>query len=121
VDGFGWAEDINILVVVLSGLFNKHNIIILLETHNRLFPSATSREGPHPQALLRLSPDLHELHIGLLCRFTPRQLTDFLKASQDYRLEEAVQVTSLHYSIAVCLYLSGLQTRGGRPGNTPTL
>uniref|UniRef100_A0A8C7HGY7 VPS8 subunit of CORVET complex n=1 Tax=Oncorhynchus kisutch TaxID=8019 RepID=A0A8C7HGY7_ONCKI len=59
------------------------------------------REGPHPQPLLRLSPDLHELHIGLLCRFTPRQLTDFLKASQDYRLEEAVQVTSLHYSIAV--------------------
>uniref|UniRef100_A0A8C7MJ04 VPS8 subunit of CORVET complex n=1 Tax=Oncorhynchus kisutch TaxID=8019 RepID=A0A8C7MJ04_ONCKI len=79
------------------------------------------REGPHPQPLLRLSPDLHELHIGLLCRFTPRQLTDFLKASQDYRLEEAVQVTSLHYSIAVCLYLSGLQSRGGRPGNISTL
>ncbi|XP_045555494.1 vacuolar protein sorting-associated protein 8 homolog isoform X10 [Salmo salar] len=68
------------------------------------------REGPHPQALLRLSPDLHELHIGLLCRFSPRQLTDFLKASQDYRLEEAIQITEqyqLHEATAYLLEKKG--------------
>ncbi|XP_036401275.1 LOW QUALITY PROTEIN: vacuolar protein sorting-associated protein 8 homolog [Megalops cyprinoides] len=51
------------------------------------------REGPNPQAVLRLSPELHELHLGLLCRFSPLQVTAFLKASQDYRLEEAIQIT----------------------------
>uniref|UniRef100_A0A8C7KIV4 VPS8 subunit of CORVET complex n=1 Tax=Oncorhynchus kisutch TaxID=8019 RepID=A0A8C7KIV4_ONCKI len=89
-------------------------IITRLQTHNRLFPSATSREGPHPQPLLRLSPDLHELHIGLLCRFTPRQLTDFLKASQDYRLEEAVQITEQYQVHEATSYL--LEKKGDSHG-----
>ncbi|XP_071002589.1 vacuolar protein sorting-associated protein 8 homolog isoform X3 [Oncorhynchus clarkii lewisi] len=76
--------------------------------------SATSMEGPHPQALLRLSPDLHELHIGLLCRFTPRQLTDFLKASQDYRLEEAVQITEQYQVHEATSYL--LEKKGDSHG-----
>uniref|UniRef100_A0A6Q2WUX4 RING-type domain-containing protein n=1 Tax=Esox lucius TaxID=8010 RepID=A0A6Q2WUX4_ESOLU len=59
-------------------------------------------EGPHPQALLKLSPDLNELHISLMCRFAPRQLTDFLKSSQEYRLEEAIQVTTL-LCVCVCV------------------
>uniref|UniRef100_A0A8K9XMU1 VPS8 subunit of CORVET complex n=1 Tax=Oncorhynchus mykiss TaxID=8022 RepID=A0A8K9XMU1_ONCMY len=75
---------------------------------------ATSREGPHPQPLLRLSPDLHELHIGLLCRFTPRQLTDFLKASQDYRLEEAVQITEQYQVHEATSYL--LEKKGDSHG-----
>uniref|UniRef100_A0A8K9Y558 VPS8 subunit of CORVET complex n=1 Tax=Oncorhynchus mykiss TaxID=8022 RepID=A0A8K9Y558_ONCMY len=72
------------------------------------------REGPHPQPLLRLSPDLHELHIGLLCRFTPRQLTDFLKASQDYRLEEAVQITEQYQVHEATSYL--LEKKGDSHG-----
>uniref|UniRef100_A0AAZ3RRT8 RING-type domain-containing protein n=1 Tax=Oncorhynchus tshawytscha TaxID=74940 RepID=A0AAZ3RRT8_ONCTS len=72
------------------------------------------REGPHPQPLLRLSPDLHELHIGLLCRFTPRQLPDFLKASQDYRLEEAVQITEQYQVHEATSYL--LEKKGDSHG-----
>ncbi|XP_035266136.1 vacuolar protein sorting-associated protein 8 homolog isoform X1 [Anguilla anguilla] len=68
------------------------------------------REGPNPQAVLRLSPDLHELHVGLLCRFSPRQVVDFLKVSQDYRLEETIQITeqySLHEATAYLLEKKG--------------
>ncbi|XP_034145557.1 vacuolar protein sorting-associated protein 8 homolog isoform X3 [Esox lucius] len=68
------------------------------------------REGPHPQALLKLSPDLNELHISLMCRFAPRQLTDFLKSSQEYRLEEAIQITKqnqLHEATAYLLEKKG--------------
>uniref|UniRef100_A0A6Q2Z9G5 Vacuolar protein sorting-associated protein 8 homolog n=1 Tax=Esox lucius TaxID=8010 RepID=A0A6Q2Z9G5_ESOLU len=67
-------------------------------------------EGPHPQALLKLSPDLNELHISLMCRFAPRQLTDFLKSSQEYRLEEAIQITKqnqLHEATAYLLEKKG--------------
>ncbi|KAI1898316.1 hypothetical protein AGOR_G00071070 [Albula goreensis] len=68
------------------------------------------REGPHPQAVLRLSPDLHELYVGLLCRFSPSNVTDFLRISQDYRLEEAIQITqqhSLHEATAYLLEKKG--------------
>uniref|UniRef100_A0A4W5K385 VPS8 subunit of CORVET complex n=1 Tax=Hucho hucho TaxID=62062 RepID=A0A4W5K385_9TELE len=93
---------------IITRLQDDHLVFQFLRS--LLDQSATSREGPHPQALLRLSPDLHELHIGLLCRFTPRQLTDFLKASQDYRLEEAIQITEqyqLHEATAYLLEKKG--------------
>ncbi|KAJ8385099.1 hypothetical protein AAFF_G00193200 [Aldrovandia affinis] len=63
------------------------------------------REGPHPRAVLRLSPDLHELHVGLLCRFSPCQVTNFLRVSQDYRLEEAIQITEQHRLHQATAYL----------------
>ncbi|XP_045063331.1 vacuolar protein sorting-associated protein 8 homolog isoform X3 [Coregonus clupeaformis] len=93
---------------IITKLHDDHLVFQFLRC--LLDPSATSREGPHPQALLRVSPDLHELHMGLLCRFTPRQLTDFLKVSQDYRLEEAIQITEqyqLHEATAYLLEKKG--------------
>ncbi|XP_062303689.1 vacuolar protein sorting-associated protein 8 homolog isoform X2 [Osmerus eperlanus] len=72
------------------------------------------REGPHPQAVLRLEPDLHELLIGLLCRFNPRELTSFLQTSQDYRLEEAIQVTEQHQHHEATAYL--LEKKGDAHG-----
>ncbi|KAJ8255316.1 hypothetical protein GJAV_G00203490 [Gymnothorax javanicus] len=68
------------------------------------------REGPNPQPQLRLSPDLCELHVGLLCRFSPREVVDFLKVSQDYRLEETIQITDqygLHEATAYLLERKG--------------
>ncbi|KAJ8352334.1 hypothetical protein SKAU_G00238100 [Synaphobranchus kaupii] len=68
------------------------------------------REGPNPQAVPRLSPDLHELHVGLLCRFSPHQVVDFLRVSQDYRLEETIRITerySLHEATAYLLEKKG--------------
>uniref|UniRef100_A0A4W4F5Q8 RING-type domain-containing protein n=1 Tax=Electrophorus electricus TaxID=8005 RepID=A0A4W4F5Q8_ELEEL len=53
-------------------------------------------EGPNPQAVLTLRPDLHELLVGLLCRFCPRQVTPFLQTSQHYRLEETIEITKKH-------------------------
>lgn len=52
----------------------------------------SSREGLNPQTVLRLGSDFHELLVDLLCQFSPQQVTAFLKTSQDYRLEEAIQV-----------------------------
>ncbi|KAL1021743.1 hypothetical protein UPYG_G00017420 [Umbra pygmaea] len=72
------------------------------------------KEGPHPQPLLRLSPELNELHIGLLCRFAPRQVTDFLKASQEYRLEEAIQKTEQNQLPEATAYL--LEKKGDAHG-----
>uniref|UniRef100_A0A4W4F5V2 RING-type domain-containing protein n=1 Tax=Electrophorus electricus TaxID=8005 RepID=A0A4W4F5V2_ELEEL len=53
-------------------------------------------QGPNPQAVLTLRPDLHELLVGLLCRFCPRQVTPFLQTSQHYRLEETIEITKKH-------------------------
>ncbi|KAK1803009.1 hypothetical protein P4O66_021538 [Electrophorus voltai] len=58
--------------------------------------SSISSEGPNPQAVLTLRPDLHELLVGLLCRFCPRQVTPFLQTSQHYRLEETIEITKKH-------------------------
>jgi len=52
----------------------------------------SSREGLNLQTALRLGSDLHELLVDLLCQFSPQHVITFLKTSQDYRLEEAIQV-----------------------------
>ncbi|XP_062383512.1 vacuolar protein sorting-associated protein 8 homolog [Sardina pilchardus] len=55
------------------------------------------KEGTPPQSqALRLGPDVHEQLVGLLCRFSPQELTAFLQTSQDYRLEETIQITEQH-------------------------
>ncbi|XP_056147322.1 vacuolar protein sorting-associated protein 8 homolog isoform X2 [Lampris incognitus] len=51
------------------------------------------REGDHAGTALTLDPDLHELQVGLICRFAPQELLSFLHTSQHYRLEEAIQIT----------------------------
>uniref|UniRef100_A0A8C9T9N3 VPS8 subunit of CORVET complex n=1 Tax=Scleropages formosus TaxID=113540 RepID=A0A8C9T9N3_SCLFO len=58
-----------------------------------------------PQVSLRLGPGVHECHVDLLCRFSPQKVIDFLKASKDYRLEEAVQVCRQHALHAATAYL----------------
>nr|XP_015214627.1 PREDICTED: vacuolar protein sorting-associated protein 8 homolog [Lepisosteus oculatus] len=63
------------------------------------------REATQNQKLLCLSPDLHELYVSLLCRFCPSKVTLFLQASQDYRLEEAIQITEQHLLHEATAYL----------------
>ncbi|MBN3318940.1 VPS8 protein, partial [Atractosteus spatula] len=63
------------------------------------------REATQNQKMLCLSPDLHELYISLLCRFCPSKVTLFLQASQDYRLEEAIQITEQHHLHEATAYL----------------
>lgn len=53
----------------------------------------TCSDGQKPQAVLNLGPELHELLVDLMCRFSPRQVTPFLETSQSYRLEETVEVS----------------------------
>ncbi|XP_016355741.1 vacuolar protein sorting-associated protein 8 homolog isoform X1 [Sinocyclocheilus anshuiensis] len=72
------------------------------------------REGLNPQTVLRLGPDLHELLVDLLCQFSPQQVTAFLKTSQDYRLEEAIQITEKHKLHEAAAYL--LEKKGNVQG-----
>ncbi|XP_041119267.1 vacuolar protein sorting-associated protein 8 homolog isoform X2 [Polyodon spathula] len=76
------------------------NIIDKLEEDNLLFQFLKClldpREGSQNQRLLQLNPDLYELYIELLCRFSPAQVTEFLQTSDHYRMEEAVQITRKH-------------------------
>ncbi|KAJ8003390.1 hypothetical protein DPEC_G00147830 [Dallia pectoralis] len=97
-------------------------IITLLQDDHLVFqflqclldPSSSSREVPHPPVLLKLSPDLNELLIGLMCRFSPRQLLVFLKSSQEYRLEEAIQITEQNHLHEATAYL--LEKKGDALG-----
>ncbi|KAM9847376.1 vacuolar protein sorting-associated protein 8 homolog [Aulostomus maculatus] len=54
------------------------------------------REGSHPETTLPQEHDLHMLLLDLLCRFSPHQVLTFLQTSQQYRLEEATQITRKH-------------------------
>uniref|UniRef100_A0A8C1T666 VPS8 subunit of CORVET complex n=1 Tax=Cyprinus carpio TaxID=7962 RepID=A0A8C1T666_CYPCA len=71
-------------------------------------------EGLNPQTVLRLGPDLHELLVDLQCQFSPQQVTAFLKTSQDYRLEEAIQITEKHKLHEATAYL--LEKKGDVQG-----
>uniref|UniRef100_A0AAY4B0D7 RING-type domain-containing protein n=1 Tax=Denticeps clupeoides TaxID=299321 RepID=A0AAY4B0D7_9TELE len=90
---------------IISNLQDDHLVFLFLQS--LLDP----REILHPQPLLRSGPDLHEQLVGLLCRFSPQQVIDFLKTSQDYRLEETIQVTppqhQLHEAKAFLLEKKG--------------
>ncbi|MGH0128296.1 UNVERIFIED_CONTAM: hypothetical protein FKN15_001270 [Acipenser sinensis] len=90
------------------------NIIDKLEEDYLLFQFMKClldpREGSQNQRLLRLNPDLYELYIELLCRFSPAQVTEFLQTSEHYRMEEAVQITrkhNLHEPLAYLLEKKG--------------
>ncbi|XP_073698715.1 vacuolar protein sorting-associated protein 8 homolog [Garra rufa] len=74
----------------------------------------SSREGLNPQTVLKLGPDLHELLVDLLCQFSPQQVTGFLQTSQDYRLEEAIQITEKHKLHEATAYL--LERKGDVQG-----
>uniref|UniRef100_A0A8D0A0H4 VPS8 subunit of CORVET complex n=1 Tax=Sander lucioperca TaxID=283035 RepID=A0A8D0A0H4_SANLU len=63
------------------------------------------REGHHSGTNLPLERDLHELLLGLLCRFAPQQLLSFLQTSQHYRLEEAIQITQKYHHNEATAYL----------------
>uniref|UniRef100_A0A8C1YMU1 VPS8 subunit of CORVET complex n=1 Tax=Cyprinus carpio TaxID=7962 RepID=A0A8C1YMU1_CYPCA len=73
-----------------------------------------SSKGLNPQTVLRLGPDLHELLVDLQCQFSPQQVTAFLKTSQDYRLEEAIQITEKHKLHEATAYL--LEKKGDVQG-----
>uniref|UniRef100_A0A673IY43 Vacuolar protein sorting-associated protein 8 homolog n=1 Tax=Sinocyclocheilus rhinocerous TaxID=307959 RepID=A0A673IY43_9TELE len=68
----------------------------------------------NPQTVLKLGPDLHELLVDLLCQFSPQQVIAFLKTSQDYRLEEAIQITEKHKLHETTAYL--LEKKGDVQG-----
>uniref|UniRef100_A0A673IYK5 Vacuolar protein sorting-associated protein 8 homolog n=1 Tax=Sinocyclocheilus rhinocerous TaxID=307959 RepID=A0A673IYK5_9TELE len=72
------------------------------------------RESLNPQTVLKLGPDLHELLVDLLCQFSPQQVIAFLKTSQDYRLEEAIQITEKHKLHETTAYL--LEKKGDVQG-----
>ncbi|KAM4591822.1 vacuolar protein sorting-associated protein 8 homolog isoform 1-T1 [Odontesthes bonariensis] len=72
------------------------------------------REGPPSGSTLPLERDLHELLLDLSCRFDPQQLLTFLRTSQHYRLEEAIQITEKHGCNEATAYL--LEKKGDVQG-----
>uniref|UniRef100_A0A667YH51 VPS8 subunit of CORVET complex n=1 Tax=Myripristis murdjan TaxID=586833 RepID=A0A667YH51_9TELE len=71
-------------------------------------------QGYHSGTVLTLEPELHELQVGLLCRFAPQQLQSFLQSSQQYRLEEAIQITKQYHHSEATAYL--LERKGDAHG-----
>ncbi|KAK3511150.1 hypothetical protein QTP70_032158 [Hemibagrus guttatus] len=71
-------------------------------------------DGQKPQAVMNLGPELHELLVDLMCRFSPRQVTPFLKTSQSYRLEETIEITKQHELHEATAYL--LEKKGDVQG-----
>lgn len=63
------------------------------------------REAPPSVTSLTQDPALHEFLLDLLCRFAPEQLLSFLETSQQYRLEEAIQITEKHHYSEATAYL----------------
>ncbi|KAF7652096.1 hypothetical protein LDENG_00101870 [Lucifuga dentata] len=72
------------------------------------------RDGHDSGTVLTLDHDIHELHVGLLCRFAPSQLLSFLKNSQQYRLEETIQISEKYEHSEATAYL--LERKGDAPG-----
>ncbi|XP_070771676.1 vacuolar protein sorting-associated protein 8 homolog [Enoplosus armatus] len=72
------------------------------------------REGHHSDTILPVEHDLHELLLELLSRFAPQQLLSFLKTSQHYRLEEALQITEKYHHNEATAYL--LEKKGDFQG-----
>ncbi|KAJ0005293.1 hypothetical protein NQD34_011507 [Periophthalmus magnuspinnatus] len=63
------------------------------------------RDGPCLAPSLAQDLALHELLLELMCRFGPEQLLCFLQSCQQYRLEEAVQITSKYHHSEATAYL----------------
>ncbi|XP_076852414.1 vacuolar protein sorting-associated protein 8 homolog isoform X1 [Brachyhypopomus gauderio] len=90
---------------IISALQDDYLVFQLMK--NLLDPS----EGPNPQML---APNLHELLVGLLCRFCPCQVTPFLQTTQHYRLEETIEITKKHELHEATSYL--LEKKGDVQG-----
>ncbi|XP_076019351.1 vacuolar protein sorting-associated protein 8 homolog [Genypterus blacodes] len=75
-----------------------------------LEPKDSHQSGP----VLTLEHDLHELQLGLLSRFAPQQLMAFLQTSQQYRLEEAIQISERYEHNEATAYL--LERKGDAHG-----
>ncbi|XP_053532387.1 vacuolar protein sorting-associated protein 8 homolog isoform X5 [Ictalurus punctatus] len=71
-------------------------------------------DGQKPHAVRNLGPELHELLVDLMCRFSPRQVTPFLETSESYRLEETVKITKQHELHEATAYL--LEKKGDVQG-----
>ncbi|XP_062867008.1 vacuolar protein sorting-associated protein 8 homolog isoform X2 [Trichomycterus rosablanca] len=93
-------------------------IITVLEDDYLIFQFLNNlldpRDGQKPEAVLSLGPELHEQLVGLMCLFSPRQVTPFLQTSQNYRLEETVQITKQHELHEATAYL--LEKKGDVQG-----
>ncbi|XP_038644180.1 LOW QUALITY PROTEIN: vacuolar protein sorting-associated protein 8 homolog [Scyliorhinus canicula] len=55
--------------------------------------------------LLQLNPDIHEQYLDLLCQYDPHRVINFLRVSEYYRLEEAIQITEKHNLHEASAYL----------------
>ncbi|CAL1577769.1 unnamed protein product [Knipowitschia caucasica] len=91
-----------------------HSILSLLEEENIQFNLLSCLLEPRDGSCqaLSLSQDLalHELLLELMCRFAPEQLLGFLQSCQQYRLEEAIQITDKYHHSEATAYL--LERRG---------
>ncbi|XP_061644844.1 vacuolar protein sorting-associated protein 8 homolog isoform X3 [Phyllopteryx taeniolatus] len=63
------------------------------------------RERHYPGTTLPMEHELHKHLLDLLCRFAPQQLLNFLQTSQQYRLEEAIQITEKYHHSEATGYL----------------
>uniref|UniRef100_A0A3B3SRA7 VPS8 subunit of CORVET complex n=1 Tax=Paramormyrops kingsleyae TaxID=1676925 RepID=A0A3B3SRA7_9TELE len=100
-----FAEEVTAIVGRLEGDYLVFQFLMyLLESSDR----------PHSQPFLQLSPEIYEHHIKLLCRFSPQKVTSFLKTSEDYRLEEAIQISREHNLHEATAYL--LERKGDIQG-----
>ncbi|XP_039610993.1 vacuolar protein sorting-associated protein 8 homolog [Polypterus senegalus] len=68
------------------------------------------REGNQNLKLIKLNSSFHECYLDLLCIFSHREVTEFLKLSEHYRLEEAIQITRKHNLNNATAYL--LENKG---------
>ncbi|XP_070833577.1 vacuolar protein sorting-associated protein 8 homolog [Chaetodon trifascialis] len=100
--------------------FTEHvqQIIFELQDDQLLFKFLSyllePREGHDSGTIQLLEHDLHELLLDLLSRFAPQQLLSFLKTSQHYRLEEAIQITEKYHHNEATAYL--LEKKGDFQG-----
>ncbi|XP_060716716.1 vacuolar protein sorting-associated protein 8 homolog isoform X1 [Tachysurus vachellii] len=93
---------------IITALQDDHLVFQFLR--NLLNPS----DGQKPKAVMNLGPELHELLVDLMCRFSPRQVTPFLETSQSYRLEETIEITKKHKLHEATAYL--LEKKGDVQG-----
>ncbi|XP_048866452.1 vacuolar protein sorting-associated protein 8 homolog isoform X1 [Brienomyrus brachyistius] len=100
-----FAEEVTAIIGRLEGDYLVFQFLMYL-----LEP----RDRPHSQPFLQLSPEIYEHHIKLLCRFSPQKVTSFLKTSEDYRLEEAIQISREHNLHEATAYL--LERKGDIQG-----
>ncbi|XP_055018746.1 vacuolar protein sorting-associated protein 8 homolog [Boleophthalmus pectinirostris] len=93
---FHFSEEVQSILSVLQEAQLQFNLLSCL-----LGP----RDGPCLAPSLTQDLSLHELLLELMCRFAPEQLLDFLQSCQQYRLEEAIQITDKYHHNEATAYL----------------